>query len=922
MMKRILILLILFHTFLKAQSDNFGDRPLPVPSIDSYSTYVNTPISPATGIPKISIPVFNLETNHPQMSINVNLQYHPYNAKAEKSASEVGLGWSLFKESVISRKVGYKPDELEHISSPPDDIFYYNLPHFSGKFQFNKDSVTGNYYVNHLSENKIKIEFEADPDPVKLLLKSFKITDDQGFQYIFNDYDISLRLTSNYKSAFHITKILDYNNQEIVTYLYDYKIKYMGTSSTYKYRLCKINEISTSRGKIRFTYNHVTNEENRTKNDPYQILNITLLATNDSIIKQYKFEYASTYYAFYTENNDKRLLAFLIKQDKNSSEIERIAFEYDHLGSDKNYGYYTNHWYGAFLCPEQNTFVNPKFQTLGILKKIIYPTKGYVLYDFEANEIYKDRSNLTFNETMSDPEIWYYDITDTFDFNTNSPTTMQYQLLGNYPVFINYDIEEIFPDPHGNYSPPVIRVKKVGDTEYKEGTLCESGTDFPLMKKYSSLWVSGLYDISVVGRARGKIRVYQLKAIPPPYKNSEPVKPGVRLHRASYYDSNHNLQKATRFEYSDFSFPNNSSGYEFVNDTQCDEDLVPDRFVLYKNVKQIEESSNGGNGYTRYYFKTPNDYKDPLTFDLLYYNITSLGVMEKQEIYNRQNQLVSSSEYDYNFQNIPNVEESLGCMIKSVPAYTTYSKEISKLHTGGTVYQTVSEAGYNAHNFQPAWKKKTSADGTVNETLYRYAQEKSNTRLLNANMIVTPLETETKLNGITVSKSEILYENPGHLNPTSVISYDLQNVPETQMVFDVYDSKGNPVQATGKSGIPTTTIWGYHQTLPVASISGAAFSQVSSLSSVLAVISASDADADDPMQEPALLLALENLRTDPLLKDYVVSGITYDPLVGVTHTISPNGIRITREYDTAGRLKKVKNASGETLKEYEYHYKP
>ncbi len=144
----------------------------------------------------------------------------------------------------------------------------------------------------------------------------------------------------------------------------------------------------------------------------------------------------------------------------------------------------------------------------------------------------------------------------------------------------------------------------------------------------------------------------------------------------------------------------------------------------------------------------------------------------------------------------------------------------------------------------------------------------------------------------------------------------------TTSTLDVYDSKGNLVQATGKNGIPSTTIWGYNQTVPIAVIAGASYAQIASLSSVTAaIITASDADNNNPANEPALLQALETLRQDPALKDYSITTSTYDPLIGVTNTISANGIRTTNVYDTAGRLVKVKDSEGKTLQENQYNYK-
>lgn len=141
------------------------------------------------------------------------------------------------------------------------------------------------------------------------------------------------------------------------------------------------------------------------------------------------------------------------------------------------------------------------------------------------------------------------------------------------------------------------------------------------------------------------------------------------------------------------------------------------------------------------------------------------------------------------------------------------------------------------------------------------------------------------------------------------------------MTFDLYDENGNLVQITNKAGISTTTIWGYHKSLPIAQIVGAKYSDISSLSVITNAISASDADDYDGSTEANLLTALNALRLNSTLQQYPITVYTYDPLVGVTNSISANGIKVTYIYDASGRLSAVKDSNGKVLKENQYNYK-
>ncbi len=49
---------------------------------------------------------------------------------------------------------------------------------------------------------------------------------------------------------------------------------------------------------------------------------------------------------------------------------------------------------------------------------------------------------------------------------------------------------------------------------------------------------------------------------------------------------------------------------------------------------------------------------------------------------------------------------------------------------------------------------------------------------------------------------------------------------EDQMYYQLYDDKGNLLQNKAKQDIPTTTIWGYHQTLPIAQVQGITYSEL------------------------------------------------------------------------------------------------
>lgn len=224
--------------------------------------------------------------------------------------------------------------------------------------------------------------------------------------------------------------------------------------------------------------------------------------------------------------------------------------------------------------------------------------------------------------------------------------------------------------------------------------------------------------------------------------------------------------------------------------------------------------------------------------------------------------------------------------------------------------------------------KKDSFSGedvTIN-TSYKYSSEKGNQKLIAANIIGIPLETKTAQTigaaTKTISKVETKYDNPLNLLPSSVVSTDLQNVVSTEVTYDQYDNKGNLQQYTTKDGLSTVIIWGYNLTQPIAKIEGAKLTDIQqSLIDPIVNASNTDASAAANNDETSFLSVLNTFRNS--LANYHITTYTYDPSIGVRSITPPSGIREVYIYDSANRLKEIRENSqtGNLLKEFKYNYK-
>jgi len=413
----------------------------------------------------------------------------------------------------------------------------------------------------------------------------------------------------------------------------------------------------------------------------------------------------------------------------------------------------------------------------------------------------------------------------------------------------------------------------------------------------------------------------------------------------------------------------NNLGYSSVN-------AIKGSFVNYKNVTVSDEK-----GKIEHTFSVYSDYPDisyaslfSPTYKFLQQDY-KIGLLKADKVYNSSGQLIKQSDYEYDTRDLSKsllykvIDNNGGCFLQNGPyshrvkdydafmssqnatthpstecgfilsnaimlgseakyGFAGVKKITEREFAGGNIFEKTISTSYNSR-FYSASNKTELPSGEKYETTYQYAHEKGNTKLINANMVGILLETNKVKKqsasdpGKTISKTETKYDNPNHLFPSSLFSYDFENNASEDVTIDQYNSKGNIQQYTTKEGISTTIIWGYNQNHPIAKVEGMKLSDIQQ-SYIDAVVNASNEDASNPASEPDLIAALDNFRKSTALQNAQITTYTYDPLIGVTSITSPSGLRQIYLYDFAGRLKEIRenNLSGRLLKEFKYNYKP
>ncbi|GHN02362.1 hypothetical protein WSM22_38510 [Cytophagales bacterium WSM2-2] len=258
----IYVLLVGVWSNLTAQNQNFRadinkpDYHPPSPEAASLGKYGQYNVSLSTGIPDITIPIYNLKVGG--FTLPISISYHAGGIKLTEIASRVGLGWSLNAGGTISQNAMGIPDGFQSRLIPPQtfqplcetincapnadynlakdiidnqsydtepDIYTYNFLGFTGKYVITNEGVATLPFTS-------EITFDDD------------ITDKNGNRYIFGESETSsvirtctMATGSQFSgaSASYLTKIIT-TQGDTIQLIYDHEIySYFQSTSEKKY---------------------------------------------------------------------------------------------------------------------------------------------------------------------------------------------------------------------------------------------------------------------------------------------------------------------------------------------------------------------------------------------------------------------------------------------------------------------------------------------------------------------------------------------------------------------------------------------------------------------------------------------------------------------------------------------------------------
>jgi YD repeat-containing protein len=399
----VLLLLVCFK--LIAQN-NYDLRTIIPPSatVASLGKYGEIPVSLYTGIPNISIPLYEIKDG--PVSLPISLSYHAAGIRVEEIASAVGLGWTLNAGGMVSRQIRGVADEQwgwalpvqdrittilqngttnDHLAmkqalaeggkDSEADLYSYNMNGQSGKFLFDQAGTIFNYPAKNVS---------IAPDGNINGGYGWKITTEDGTLYEFTKYESVSSFTcaggdQASRTAWFLTKIKSADGKRQITFTYEevtYSNYYFLAQTKYAARpgsqggcipdntLCaglstttthRLKQIDFSGGYVKFNYNST---ERLDLPGEKSLSQVEIYTTANTLLKKYDFAY--TYFgASSGDQYGKRLKLTSLTEKSATGQKPPHEFTYEegiempvrNSYAQDHWGYYNGKDYNPSLIP-------------------------------------------------------------------------------------------------------------------------------------------------------------------------------------------------------------------------------------------------------------------------------------------------------------------------------------------------------------------------------------------------------------------------------------------------------------------------------------------------------------------------------------------------------------------------------------------
>lgn len=938
----LLLFFLLPFSFLGAQN-GVADQLLkatfhPSPQSAAYARYGEYPVDHSTGVPKIEIPIYTLNTGDYELPISIS--YHASGIKVLDVSGPVGLGWTLNAGGVITRTVCGAPDfegfnyrmffkskadvekRLSESAMEPRlwNRVFAGVPEYdseSDRYSYNFAGKAGMFRYNVYNETPFTIPHE--PIKIERTSKGYKVIDTDGTTYYFEAKESCRSPQMNiYTSAWYLTKIETAGRKNVITLSYtpgdSYIIRYrsqflhkgnvvtysegMGqdyvanettgnfggdvSMPIYLYQVPMLSSISWNNVNITFSY-----AKDRLDTQKERLTSITV-KDNNSTVKHVTFN-NNAYFGNHSSNYRMKLGSLSMKGNTTNTIADNYTFSYDTSTPPDHYNASNAGAPANSYCREDYWGYYNGTQNYNMIPDGVFPASG--LADRNASPLHMQMCML---KTIQYPTGG----STTFNFETNR--TGAYSYIGGLRV-----AEIINKDHNGT----ILEQKTY---EYGRGEAT--------MEILNELFSYEDYFLYFIRQANGAYQcrgnLHQIAVASPilpltgwsgspvfynevtEYKGLRSANVGKTVYRFTQdFESSY-----PGAEEEDVPVPVPLRFYSGLYNN--DEGLVPALLkekTLYKNnngtyVKQLSEEYE----YTE--LVPPND---SISIGVRLGRL-GIGVIYYENVLSSCAPYSSLDEF-YNSIVYTNVRGYRKLRKLTSVKTTDYERNVVATRT----YQYDPQL----RCLQPITETTTNSDEDNYTTKTYYPFQQAGTVYSNMtakNYVDTPIKKEKYCNSALLSTDLTTYQQVGDkFLPDNISQQKGNNVSRVLVRCERYDSKGNPQYLTTLDNRKIVILWGYNYRYPIARIEGLTYSEVTAKVSESTISSIASGTAPTQAQ-------LDNIRSS--LSNALVTTYTYAPSVGITTETAPNGYKKTYSYDVMGRLSQIADTNG-TVETYQYQYK-
>lgn len=937
------------------------------PNVSSLEKFGDYPVAMYTGLPSIEIPLYEITVGN--TVIPIKLAYHAGGNKVNDNASWVGLGFTLVGDFAIMRNVRGKPDEEDFINN--NSLLQHDLPVLSqingcltrqlksdlnlyasrGKdierdiFTYHTPNKTNSFII---TPNQGTIWQEPDKSIFSYsgAFQNPTITDENGTTYVYARPETTNSFLSGrgITSAWHLTSIQGVKETDKVSFSYEsnaataltgeiadteiYHTDISGSeastitggfiesiqsndSPTVTTQL--LSQITFPMGKVVFVpssndrpdfggksldavevylFNVVTNQYDLTKKYTFsyiyqQRLNsyagdvvmfldkVNLVANDNTILGSYSFNY-NTQALPSKQSKARDYWNYYNGQTQNTTLIPPFTF------SAKVYSNPSTIFQGGGA----NREVNESMSKAWVLEKITYPTGGFTNFNYESNR-YEDNSG-------------------------------QQKLAGGLRI-----AQIISDDGMGNTT---TKSYKYGIGESGNGTLRSMA-----YKNYSTQQKMKLYPVD----SKSPNYIYTIRTFASTLTRSINTNEGTPVTYpvvTEYQENNTASNGKTIYTFKDDSFDDLISIPSNGNSAQ--------RNRYWNRGQLLSKVIYGSDGLKKY--EQINTYQ-PIVSGVSPVIGYLIGKSETRLVNELFNSTSGCYEDDDNFDPINAITWNYGLVKQISTIENVYDNQDESLFTTKKV-----ETDYSTSHFQPTLIKEYVANSILLNKLRWYPQDftsiPSNApvsaevyalkRMQERNMLTTVIEEVDYRQDLLAPTSPIIITG-GHFNTFDVTSTASGTANETAIVpksTDLLECVWNTFLGADNSitymasrdlfnpSVNTTTIprnANYKTRVFFDQYDNQGYLKRFHQSDGASTSYSYQYSANDNIPFAYPTSQTQNSTGSKQLTSYFGFNV---PLLGLSYSIDPAGIKTSFEYDTFGRLLLLKDHYGNILKKYQYKY--